>query len=119
MASSPAEPESKVGFALQEAAVCWEQAFEALARGDLDQVDALLAIAAEHVAAAGDGSGDTPAEALLRQTALGAFGRLHHGMLAGLDGLRGELGRIRQGARALRGYGSAAGGPPPRLHPGP
>lgn len=109
MASSPSEPLTPVAFALQEAATCWDQAYEALARGDIERADALLDIAGEHVAAAGDGTDDTPAEASVRQQAQGAFGRLQHGIRAGLEGLQAELARSRVGQKALRGYGDAAG----------
>jgi hypothetical protein len=109
MASSPTEPGSPVSFALQEVAVCWDQAYEALTRGDVDRVAALLDVAGEHVVAAGDGANDTPAEAALRREAQGAFGRLQGGMRAGLEGLQAELARSRQGAKVLRGYSGAAG----------
>ncbi|MBL8730102.1 MAG: hypothetical protein JNM25_16890 [Planctomycetes bacterium] len=109
MASSPTEPGSAVAFALQEVTACWDQAYEALARGDVERAATLLDIAGAHVAGAGDGSKDTPTEAALRQQAHGAFGRLQHGMKAGLAGLQGELVRVRQGAKVLRGYGDAAG----------
>lgn len=115
MASSPAEPTSAVAFALQELAACWNQAYEALTRGDVDGVAALLAIAGDHVHAAGAGANDTPAEASLRREARAAFGRLQGGMKAGLDGLQAEMARSRQGAKALRGYGDAAGAASHRL----
>jgi hypothetical protein len=109
MASSPSEPPTPVAFALQEVAACWDQAYEALTRGDVDGVASLLDIAAGHVVAAGDGQADTPAERALRQQAQGAFGRLRGGMKDGLEGLQGEIVRARQGAKVLRGYGDAAG----------
>lgn len=97
-------------FALQEMIACWNQAYEALARGDLDRVAALLDVAEDHVAAAGDGHLDSTAEALLRQEATTAHGRLQHGMRAGLAGLQDELARARVGGKALRGYGNPAAG---------
>ncbi len=115
MASSRTEPGSPVAFALQEVAACWNQAYEALARGDIDGVEALLAVADDHVAAAGNGAHDMPAEALLRREAQDAFGRLQGGMNAGLEGLQAEMVRVRQGAKVLRGYGHAAGAVTNRL----
>lgn len=111
MGSSRAEPDTTataVAFALQELIACWNQGYEALARGDLERVDALLAIAAEHVATAGTGTADTPTEAALRREATSAHGRLRHGMQAGLTGLQDELARARKGSKALRGYGNPA-----------
>jgi hypothetical protein len=115
MASSPTEPESAVAFALQEVATCWNQAYEALTQGDVDRIAALMAIAGDHVAVAGDGSADSAAERALRQQAQAAFGRLQHGIAAGLDGLAAELQQSRQGAKALRGYAGIGGTPASRL----
>jgi hypothetical protein len=110
MASSPADAEGAAtprGFALQELVACWNQGYEALTRGDLDTVEALLDVAQDHLSTAGDGNADSPAEQALRSEAMSARGRLEHGMRAGLDGLRDELSRARRGAKALRGYGNA------------
>jgi hypothetical protein len=108
MASSPAESER--AFALQELIACWNQGYEALARGELEHVQALLDVADDHVIAAGDGSGDSAAVAELRALAQSARGRLEHGMKAGLQGLQDELARARVGGKALRGYGNASRG---------
>lgn len=97
---------SPVAFALQELIACWDQSYEALARGDLDRVAALMEVADDHVVVAGDGRCDGPDEARLRNSAASARGRLEHGMKVGLDGLRDELARTRQGAKVLRGYGN-------------
>ena len=99
-----AEP-SPVEFALQELIASWDQAYEALCRGDLDGVGALLDLADAQLATAGDGCSDTEAEARLRVEASSARGRLLHGMHVGLDGLKQELARTRRGGKALRGYG--------------
>lgn len=110
MASSPAEPkgtvapDSPVAFALQEVTACWDQAYEALARGDLERTAALMDIADDHLRRVGDPTADGPGEARLRSEAVAARGRLEHGMRGGLDGLREELARVRQGARTLQGY---------------
>jgi hypothetical protein len=107
MASSPAE--TPRAFALQELIACWNQGYAALAQGNLEQVAALLDIAAEHLvdaSRADDTRVDTPAEAALRQEATAAYGRLQYGMNAGLVGLQEELSRARVGAKALRGYGN-------------
>jgi len=83
---------------------CWDQGYEALARGDLAQVTALLQIANEHLSRI---DGETLADeafASLRREADAARGRLEHGMKSGLDGLRGELRQARKGAKALSGY---------------
>lgn len=106
--SSPADRETAaepVAFALQELIACWDQAYAALVQGDLDEVDALLEVADEHLGAAGDGRTDTPEAARLRATALGSRGRLEHGMRSGLAGLAEELARVRHGQKTLRGYG--------------
>ena len=114
--SSPAEPNgavataSPVAFALQELIACWDQGYAALANGDLEQLAELMALADEHLAAAGDGSKDGPHEARLRNDAQSSRGRLEHGMRSGLDGLAAELTRVRQGAKVLRGYGNASVG---------
>lgn len=109
MASSPAEPRPAASTpraaALQELTACWDQAYEALARGDLERVEALLDVAQDHVAAAGDGDGDSAIEAQLRAEARSAHGRLAAGMRGGLVGLQEELTRTRRGAKAMRGYG--------------
>ena len=97
---------SPIAFALQELIACWDQGYEALARGDLDRVAALMDLADDHVVMAGDGRGDGPDEARLRNCAATSRGRLEHGMRAGLDGLRDEMARTRQGAKVLRGYGN-------------
>jgi len=110
MASSPAEPtatvavDSPVAFALQELTVCWDQAYEALARGDLERTAALMGIADEHLRQVGDPTADGAIEARLRSEAVAARGRLEHGMRGGLEALREELARVRQGARTLQGY---------------
>ena len=119
MASSPpnlthdegqaAATDSSVGFALQELAACWNQAHEAMSRGDLKSVMLLLSQAEEHLLSAGDSSNDTPDENAQRRRAAVAFGLLEHAMEAGLTGLRQEIGQTRRGAKALRGYGHAAG----------
>src|SRR5689334_16204368 len=102
MASSPRDVAlTPVAFALQELTACWNQGYEALARGDLERVAALLAIAADHVAAAGDGHADSAAEAALRAEATAAHGRLRHGVRAGLVGVEEELARVRVGGKAL------------------
>jgi hypothetical protein len=107
MASSPAETASPKAFALQELVACWNQAYEALLRGDLDRVTALMDVADERIGAAGLGH-DDDAEASLRAEALSARGRLEHAMRAGMQGLRDELARARVGGRALRGYAQVA-----------
>lgn len=110
MASSPTEPglstASPRAFALGELIACWNQGYEALARGDLDGVAALIDLADESLAQMTSGP-DTPEEAALRGQALSARGRLEHGMRAGLQGLSTELATTRRGTKALRGYGDA------------
>jgi hypothetical protein len=107
MASSPADPaaaDSPRAFALQELVACWDQGYEALARGDLDQLTVLMDVAQEHLHAAGDGTTDSVAEVALRQEANAARGRLEHGMRSGLLGLQDEIAKSRVGQKALRGY---------------
>jgi hypothetical protein len=108
MASSPADAAtpSARAFALQELIACWDQGYEALVRGEVDRAQALLDVAEDHVATAGDGHGDNAHEAALRTSAASSRGRLEHAIRAGLDGVQQELGRTRRGGRALRGYGS-------------
>jgi hypothetical protein len=117
MASSPtdgpaAATPSPVAFALRELITCWDQGYEALTRGDLDRVGALLDIAADHLDGSVSDQPDTPEEASLRGEALSAKGRLEHGMHSGLTGLREELVRARQGAKALKGYQQVHGHEP-------
>lgn len=110
MASSPTDRDpapSRRAFALQEATVCWNQGYEALARGDLDRVAALLDVADDHLRVIGDPAGDSPDEARCRREAAAARGRLEHGMRAGLQGIADELAAARHGNRVLRGYGAA------------
>lgn len=119
MASSPpnlrdehadsAVAESAIGFALQEVAACWNQAHEAMSRGDLQSVTALLDQADQLLPSVGDGNDDSPEEARWRQRAATTYGLLQHAMQAGLDGIRTELGHARRGAKALQGYVKAAG----------
>ena len=110
MASSPAESRAAarpdpLAFALRELTACWNQAYEALLGGDLPRVQALLEVADDHTAALAATQGDRTTDLPhLRQEADAARGRLEHGMRAGLQGLREELGRVRHGARALHGY---------------
>ncbi|HEB53919.1 MAG TPA: hypothetical protein ENI87_11760 [bacterium] len=115
MASSPPEhtrapdpaTDSPVAFALQELTACWTQAFEAMGRGELGAVASLLDQADAHLAAAGDGNSDSPTEARLRTEAAQAHALLQHAMQSGLDGIKTELGQLRRGAKALRGYDRA------------
>lgn len=125
MASSPpnstrhegeaAATDSAVGFALQELSACWSQAHEAMTRGDLKSVTLLLNQADEHLRIAGDGTNDTPEEGAQRRRAATAYGLLENAMETGLAGLRSEIGKTRRGAKALRGYGNAAGNKNGRL----
>ena len=108
MASSPARPVA--AFALQEVTACWDQGYEALARGDLERVAALIDIADDHLRQVGDPAGDDEVMAKLRSEAVAARGRLEHGMHLGLGGLRDELARVRKGARTLQGYKDPARG---------
>jgi hypothetical protein len=103
---SPAE----AAFALQELEVCWDQCYEALARGDLDRVAALLDVADEHLRDLPAPADDSAELAELRGRATAASGRLGHGMRAGLDGLRDEIGRARVGQKMLQSYGDPTRG---------
>lgn len=110
MASSPADRPAEATpsprtFALREAIACWNQGYEALVRGDLDGVTALLDIADDHLSAIGDSTQDTPAEARLRDEARSARGRLEHAVRAGLAAVDTERAQARLGERALKGYG--------------
>ncbi len=102
--------DSPVAFALQEVTACWDQAYEALVRGDLERVGALMDIAGEHLAKVGSPADDGPEEARCRNEAVAARGRLEHGMHTGLGGLQDELARVRKGARTLQGYKDAGRG---------
>lgn len=110
-----AATESSVGFALQELIACWSQAHEAMTRGDLQTVTALLNQADEHLRTAGDGSADSAAEATQRQRAATAYNLLQHAMETGLTSLRKEIGHARRGKKALNGYSKAAGTTSSRL----
>lgn len=100
-------------FALRELIACWDQGYEALAQGDLARVDALLDIAEQHLQVARAANANDLPTTLL-QEATSARARLEHGMRVGLEGLRAEMARARQGERALRGYGSSHRDPTPR-----
>ena len=102
----PASIASTVEFALQELIACWDQSYEALARGDVDRVRALLEVADDHVVNAGNGAGDSPAAAQLRLAAATSRGRLEYGMRAGMSGVQDELAKHRVGSKVLRGYGN-------------
>lgn len=102
--------DSPTAFNLRELIACWDQGYEALARGDLDRVEDLLGIADDHLRSLPDHGGDGPVETGLRAEAVAARGRLEHGMRAGLAGLQTELERTRQGARMLHGYRSGPAG---------
>lgn len=119
MASSPADSgggaTANTAFLLQELIACWDQAYEALCRGELDPIAALLDHTDDLLARLPDHRGDGPAETALRERAAAARGRLEHGMQAGLDGLRDELARARQGAKTLGGYRAATGMEPGRV----
>lgn len=95
-----------VEFALQELIACWDQGYEALARGDLERVHALLEIADDHVVTASSDVADSPAAAQLRMAAATSRGRLEHGMRKGKQSVQDELAQTRVGAKALRGYGN-------------
>ncbi|MBL8726008.1 MAG: hypothetical protein JNK49_18325 [Planctomycetes bacterium] len=116
MASFPTEPASRTSFALAELIACWNQGYEALARGDLDAIGDLLDHTDDLLRDLPEATQDGPAERELREQASLARGRLEHGMRAGLDGLAEELGRVRQGARTLRGYRPADGVSPEHVH---
>lgn len=113
MASSrtetPAATASPTTFALQEVTACWNQGYEALVRGDLERVAALLEIAGDHLPNVGSGHDDNEVQAAHRRAAAQACGRLEHAMRAGLDGLQRELARTRHGGKALRGYADPTG----------
>jgi hypothetical protein len=100
---------SSIGFALQEVIACWNQAYEAMARGDLQSVSSLMDQADLQLATVGNSEQDSPADTRLRQQAATAHGLLLHAMQAGLDGIKKELGQARRGRKALRGYVDAAG----------
>jgi hypothetical protein len=101
---------SKTGFALQELAACWDQGFEALSRSDLEGVAALMEIAEGHLRDLPPANADSIVEQRLRNAAMAARGRLAHGLQSGLSAVRDELGKVRQGARALHGYKQPADG---------
>jgi len=122
MASFPAEfqvdlaSSEATACALREVTVCWNQAYEALCRGDLEAVADLMDIAEEQLAATrATSEPDCQAIATLRSDAAAARGRLEHGMRAGLEGLAAELAQTRRGARTLHGYRQVGGTSQPTL----
>jgi len=102
--SRPADAAPDLAFALQEVTTCWDQGYEALTRGDLERVEALLAIADEHAAKFERADLGSRELAELHRKAQAARGRLEHAMKSGLTGLRAELRKVREGSRALSGY---------------
>lgn len=106
-----AGPQEATSFALQEVTACWNQAYEALTRGDLEAVAELLDLVDEQLAVAtSNHQSESPTITGLRAEAAAARGRLEHGMRSGLDGLAAELAQTRRGARTLQGYRQAGGG---------
>lgn len=101
-------PLSPVALALQEVTACWDQGYEALVRGDLERVAALMDIAEDNLGKVGNSTGDSASEAELRNDALSARGRLEYSMRAGMEGIGQELACARRGSKALRGYAGAS-----------
>jgi hypothetical protein len=116
MASFPADPGTNTAFVLQELIACWNQAYEALGRGELDTIGELLDHTDALLLRLPDHTHDGPPERDLRDRAVAARGRLEHGMKAGLEGLEAELARTRQGAKTLSGYRVASGATSHHVH---
>jgi hypothetical protein len=103
MPSSPAEPTGAA--ALRELSQRYDQAYEALARDDLARVGRLLQ-ETETMLSQLQQLGRDPVNAALHRQATESHGRLMGALDGSMAGVQLELGRIRQGRRALRGYGA-------------
>lgn len=82
----------------------WDRALEAAASSDLDSVTEMLD-ATEHLLAAAPTATPGPDDESARQEALAAHARLHVVLQGSRDEVEQEMGRLRQGRRALHGYG--------------
>ena len=82
----------------------WDRALEAAASSDLDGCSELLD-AADHLLAAAPAAIPGPDDESARQDALAAHARLHAVLQGSRDEVEQEMGRLRQGRRALHGYG--------------
>ncbi len=100
----PVDAPPDLAFVLQELATCWDQGYEALVRGDLERVEALLGIADDFTAKLAQADLGSRKLSELHRKAQAARGRLEHAMKSGLTGLREELRKTREGTRALSGY---------------
>ena len=109
MPSSPAEsrtPEADADAALQALARAWDEAFGAVAQGDLERARALLGTTARLLAPVA-GQSATPA---LLAAAQAAHGRLASAIERAKAATSGELARLQQGRRLLQTYAGPAPG---------
>jgi hypothetical protein len=102
MPSSPAEADA----ALQALARAWDEAFGAVAQGDLERARTLLSATARHLAPVASVSA-TPA---LLAAAQAAHGRLASAIERAKAATSGELARVQQGRRLLQTYAGPAPG---------
>jgi hypothetical protein len=102
MPSSPAEADA----ALQALARAWDEAFGAVAQGDLGRARALLSATARLLAQVA-GVSATPA---LLAAAQAAHGRLASAIERAKAATSGELARLQQGRRLLQTYAGPAPG---------
>jgi hypothetical protein len=103
MARSPASAADAKAL-LRAAAARWDQAYEALQRGDDGRIGVLLGEVDGLLPGLPPPVDDDAEAAVLRRTAAEAHGRLLAGIVGTVGELRAELGRARQGRRVLAGY---------------
>lgn len=105
MPSRPSDAPTGSTDALRQVTQLYDQAYEALARGDLDRVTALLLQSETMLQEAQQATIDPVTHA----RAIEAHGRLHAAMQRLHGEMGGELAQVRQGQRALRGYSGHRG----------
>jgi hypothetical protein len=101
MRSSPPEQTERD---LRELAKGYDLLFEALLRDDLQRCGVLLAETEKLVTALPPPQHDTAAVKSLRVAAAASHGRVGAALAAAMKRIEGEMAKVRNGQRALRGY---------------
>ena len=110
MPSSPAEQ------ALRQLTERYDQAFEALKRDDMARVEGILADTDALVAQLPDRLPDEAELRALHTRATESHGRLVAAMRELHGAIHDELGSVRRGRKALKGYGGPGLAPGRRVH---
>lgn len=107
----PSSPPSTGTDLLGQLTRAYDQAYEALAQGDVERVQSLLL----HTDQLLNGFDAAAVAEPLRREALTALGRLQGAMQKVKDATREELAQVRHGARVLHGYAQSHQGLGQRL----